>query len=370
MHTNVKKIIKIMEQIAPSNLALSWDNVGLLVGDENKMIENILLTLEVTPKVIEEAVDKNVDLIISHHPLIFKPLKKINTNDPISKMVIDMIQNNIQLYSAHTNLDISKAGTCYYMAELLELDRLKPLTVDHKEHLYKVQTFVPKEHLDSVKTAMTNAGAGQLENYEACTFIGEGIGQFKPLEGANPTIGSVGELESVEEYKLEAIVESSMLSKTLNAMIKAHPYEVPAYDVIKLENTTNEQGIGVVGYTQMQTIEAFAKILKEKINHEQLRVVGDLNKKISSVAIVTGAGSDYIKAASKKADILITGDLKYHEAHLASQLKIAVIDAGHYETEHIYMPRLKEILDEQFEEKSYDVNVMVTETNNNPFQLI
>lgn len=371
MHTNVKKIIKVMESIAPTYLAESWDNVGLLIGDENKMIENILVTLDVTPEVIEEAIEKNIDLIIAHHPLLFKPLKKVTAKDPIGAMVIKMIQNDIQLYAAHTNLDVSREGTCYYLAELLELERTKSLTTSYEQTLYKIETFVPKTHVENVKSALISSGVGHLENYDACLFTSEGMGQFRPNENANPHIGISGDLSLVEECKIEGLVKSNDLSKAINELKKAHPYEVPAYDLIKLENTYDPQGVGVVGYlSSSKTIEAFAEFVKEKMNHEQIRVVGDLKKKISSVAIVTGAGSDYIKVASQKADILITGDLKYHEAQLATQLKLAVIDAGHYETEHIYMPRLKQILDTHFEEKSYDVKVIMAETNNPVFQLI
>ncbi|MCH4887699.1 Nif3-like dinuclear metal center hexameric protein [Acidaminobacter sp. JC074] len=369
MHTNIKKVIKIMDQIAPRHLAESWDNVGLLVGDENKMVENILVALEVTDEVVEEAINKNIDLIITHHPLIFKPLKQINTNDPISKMVLKMIQNNINLFSAHTNLDISEVGTCHYLADLLELDRVDYLTTSHEDNLYKINCYVPESHLYIVKEALFKSGAGQYENYDSCAYEVKGQGQFRPLEGASPFVGEVGQVETTEEVRLEVIINRNDLSNALSAMIKAHPYEEPAYDVIKTEKKINQKGIGVYGYTST-TIKELCKELKDILECDHLKVIGDVNKKIASVAIVTGAGSDYIKAASKKVDVLITGDMKYHEAHYAKQVKLNVIDAGHFETENVYMPRLKTLLDINFEKKSYDINVMVSETNINPFQLI
>jgi len=369
MHTNIRKIMKVMESIAPTNLAESWDNVGLLVGDANKMVENIMVALEVTDEVIDEAISKNIDLIITHHPLIFKPLKQINTDDPISRMVLKMIQNNISLYSAHTNLDTSEVGTCHYLADLLELNRVDYLTQTIQDDLYKVQTGVPVENKDQVKEAITKAGAGQIGDYDSCTFESIGMGQFRPLEGADPHIGEVNQLESVQEAKIETVVTKDKLPQVLNALFKAHPYEEVAYDVIKLENGINKKGVGVYGYTR-KTIRELCDELKDILEVDNIRLVGDPDKKVSSVAIVTGAGSDYMKVASRKADVLITGDLKYHEAHYAKQLKLNVIDAGHFETENIYMPRLKVLLDQYFEEKSYDLNVMISETNINPFQLI
>lgn len=369
MYTNIRKVIKIMENIAPSHTAESWDNVGLLVGNENKMVENILVALEVTEEVINEAIEKNVDLIIVHHPLIYKPLKKITSNDPISNMVIKLIENNIALYAAHTNLDKSEVGTCAYIAELLELERTSYLTIDYKESLYKIQTFCPIKDTPNLKEKLTQAGAGQLGDYEACTFQTEGIGEFMPNAQANPYIGENNKLEQVEEIKIESIVTKDNLSKVINALIKNHPYEEPAYDIIKLENTTNEIGIGSLGYMKSLTLKELAKKTKEKLNANQIRVIGDLDKKVSKVAVVTGAGADYFKAA-KQADVLITGDIKYHEAQTALQKNINVIDAGHFETENIYMPRLKQLLDQNFEEKAYDINVHISNTDINPFQLI
>jgi dinuclear metal center YbgI/SA1388 family protein len=358
-----------MEQIAPSHLAESWDNVGLMIGDNNKMVENILVALEVTEEVIDEAINKNIDLIITHHPLIFKPLKKITTNDPIAKMVLRLIQNNINLFVSHTNLDVSEVGTCQYLADLLELERVSYLNTTSEDHLFKIQTGVPNSHKDRVKTALTKAGAGKIGDYDSCTFESNGTGQFRPLNGADPHIGEVGTLESVEETKIETVVTKDNLSNVLNALFKAHPYEEVAYDVIKLENSINKRGVGVYGYTN-KTITELANELKDILEMKHIRVIGDLNKKISSVAVVTGAGADYMRDAARRADVLITGDMKYHEAHYAKQLKLNVIDAGHFETENVYMPRLKVLLDSYFEEKSYDINVLVSETNINPFQLL
>lgn len=369
MHTNVKKVIKIMESIAPIHLAESWDNVGLLVGRENKMVENILLALEVTEGVIDEAIEKNVDLIITHHPLIFKPLKKINDKDPIGKMVLRLIENNINLYSAHTNLDSADEGTSYLLANQLMLDNQTVLDKSHSQNYFNVQVYVPSTHADQVRSTLTKNGLGEVGDYSECTFNTQGKSTFKPGNQSKPFIGNPDELEIVEETKIEGIVSESKLSTLIDKLIKVHPYEVPAYNIIKLNNTIKANGIGIVGHKQTSLL-ALNDEVKKVLKSDFTRVVGELDKKISRVAIVTGAGSDYIKIASKKADVLITGDIKYHEAHLAKQLGLMVIDAGHFETEVFYMDFLKDLLERRFELKSYDIQVSLSSTNINPFEKI
>lgn len=371
MHTNIKKITKLLESIAPNHLAEDWDNVGMMIGNENKMVENILLALDVTDEVIDEAIDINVDLIISHHPLIFKPLKKITTDDPISNMAINLIKNDIALFVAHTNLDAASDGTCQYIAELLELNKINILEESFSDTYYKLFVGVPVDQAHAVRDAMTKANAGKIGDYSECTFNTFGSGTFRPNGNANPFIGTAGELETVDEVKIETIVHQKDLSSVLSHMIDAHPYEVPAYDVIRLENKIESFGIGRIGRLDKQmTLEELAKIIKVLLKSEHVKIIGDVSKKVFNVAIVTGAGSDYLKVAAKKADVLITGDVKYHEAQLAKQLGLCVIDAGHFETENIYMNKLKEILDFEFEKKSYDINVSVSKENINPFSIL
>lgn len=369
MHTNVKKVMKIMEEIAPVHLAEAWDNVGLLIGRENKMVENILLALEVTEEVIDEAIEKNIDMIITHHPLIFKGLKKVNDKDPIAKMVLRLIENNINLYSAHTNLDSCDEGTSNFLANELGLENLSVLEESYDDTFYKLEVYVPLTDEEKLRQALTKLGLGEYQGYSKCTFNTKGTGRFQAGQGSNPHIGEIGLEEAVEEVKIEGIVHENQLDDVLHQLIKTHPYEVPAYNVLKLENSFNPKGIGLVGIKQTD-VETVSQNLKRILNSDFNRIVGDPSKKVSKIAIVTGAGADYIKIASKKADLLITGDLKYHEAHMAKQVGLTVIDAGHYETEVIYMSYLKNILDQRFEVKSYDIKVMVSDLNINPFQVI
>lgn len=360
-----------MEHIAPLHLKEDWDNVGLMVGYPNKMIENILVTLEVTEKVIDEAIDKNIDMIISHHPLIYTSLKKLVDNDPIAHMVMRLIKNNINLYVSHTNLDAAEEGTSKHIANLLDLSNIDYIDKTISEDYYKVQVFVPEDDEINVKKAMANAGAGTLGDYSECTFTSQGMGQFKPNKNADPHIGEANILTSVVESKIETMVHHKNLSQVLDKMIKAHPYEEPAYDVLKLENQINGQGVGMFGYLNKSiTLKDLSVLTKELLNAETVRFIGSPEKKISRVAIITGSGADHFKEVKQVADVLITGDIKYHEAQYALQLNLPVIDAGHFETEQIYIERLKEILERAFEEKSYDINVLVSETNINPFKAI
>ena len=350
MHTNTRKIMKVMEQIAPSNLKENWDNVGLMVGNQNKMVQNILLALEVTEEVIDEAINQNVDLIITHHPLIYKALKKIVDTDPISKMIIKLIKNDINLFVAHTNLDAAHEGTSQYVAELMNLSNITLLKEEHITQYYKIQVGLPTEHAKKVREAITKAGAGNIGDYSECTFTYFGTGTFKPGSNSNPFIGRKNELDVVEEVNIESIVQEKDLDNVISELVKVHPYEVPAYNIIKLENNLESFGIGRAGFLENKmNLKELAEKTKKILKGNFVKVIGDLEKKIFRVSVITGSGSDYIKIASKKSDVLITGDIKYHEAQLAKQLGLAIIDIGHYETENIYMTKLKEILDLEFE---------------------
>lgn len=371
MRTNSDSVAKVMEHLAPKALAESWDNVGLLIGHKNKMIQNVLVALEVTEAVIDEAIEKNVDMIIVHHPLIFKPLNVITEDDPISKMAIRLIKNDINLYVAHTNLDASSEGPSAYLAEALELNDVMVLDESTSSLWYKINVYVPTDQVEEVKEAMFRQGAGKIETYDHCAYSLKGQGQFRPLEGSNPFVGDKNTLTKVEETRVEMLVPENLVNTVIEAMVKAHPYEVPAYDVLKTERSFDNRGVGVYGQLgKPKTLKALSIDVKEILGLHNVRVVGDPDKMVHTVSVVAGAGADFMAVAKRKSDVLITGDVKYHEAHGALQMGLTVIDGGHYETEVFYMDRLKQILDRSFEEKSYDIQVMVSETDINPFNII
>lgn len=371
MFVNSKKIAKIIEELAPKYFAESWDNVGFQVGNINSEVDKVMVALEVTDAVIDEAIEKNVDLLLVHHPLIFKGLKRITTDDPIANMVMRMLKNGINLYVAHTNLDIAIGGTNDYICDLLELKDVAYLSQTHETTYYKLETFIPTDHTDNVREKMAASGAGRIDNYSDCTFKVSGTGTFKPLEGSTPFIGEKGALASVEEDKLEAIVEATVLDEVVNSMINAHPYEVPAYNVVKLDNKIESFGLGRYGVLEApMELESFVELVKEKLGMDQIRYVASKQGFVRRIGICTGAGSDLMTLAQKKGcDVYITGDLKYHEAQLAKQLNLNVIDGGHYETENIYAAYMAEKLSEIFGHKGYDVAVIPSETNINPFSI-
>ncbi len=372
MSIKCSEVVNIMEDIAPSYLAEDWDNIGLQIGNKEKEIKKILVCLEVNKAIVEEAVEKEIDIIISHHPLIFKPLKRIVNTDPIANVVRELIKNDINLYCAHTNLDIAKGGTSDYLSSLIGLKDLSLLTITHNKKYYKLVVFVPKESVNDVRNAIGSAGAGNIGNYSHCTFQSQGEGRFKPLEGSNPYIGSINNIEKVEEYRLESIVPENNLCNVLNEMIIAHPYEEVAYDIIPLANKYEEQGLGRIGYLDHPlTLKELSIKLKDILNTNHIRFIGDKDRSIHKIAICTGSGSDFIKdAQSKGCDCYITGDIKYHEAQFAKDLGIAIIDGGHYETEHIITTPLRNYLKKEIDNKGYNVEVITTKIDINPFTTI
>lgn len=369
MLINSKKIIKLLEGFAPKKLAESWDNVGFQIGNSNHEIDKIMLTLEITDEVIEEAIAKNVDLIVTHHPLIFSGIKSITDDSAMGKKIIKLMKHSINVYASHTNLDVADGGLNDYLCELLGLKRVSILKNNYEEKYYKLTTFLPHEDAEKLREEVCKAGAGSIGNYSDCSFSLEGKGTFKPLEGSDPHIGRKGQLEYVEESRMEFIVSHDKLSKVISSLVSNHPYETPAYDLIKLENKIESHGIGRYGFLEnpMDT-EDFIRHVKEKLDIPFVKLVGSAEGKIYKVGLCTGSGSDYIRdAKALSCDIYISGDIKYHEGQIASEIGIKVLDTGHYETEAIYMDRLKEILVNACEKKGYDVKIITAETCTNFF---
>ncbi|WZL74662.1 Nif3-like dinuclear metal center hexameric protein [Clostridiaceae bacterium 35-E11] len=372
MSENARKIVEIMEMIAPSYLAETWDNVGLQIGDLHKTIHKILVCLEITDSIIDEAVSKKVDMIICHHPLLFQPVKAIRKDNPIGKMIHQLVRHDIVLYCAHTNLDIVLGGTNDILAQILNVRETKPLVSMNKEKYYKLCVYVPKPHVEEVRDALCSTDAGHIGNYSHCTFQIEGVGTFKPLEGTNPFIGTCGTVERVSEYKVETIVSGGNLNEAIENMQKAHPYEEVAYDVIPLKNDIVKYGLGRVGeFTEAIRLSLLCEEIKQKLGMKYIRFVGDANKQIKKIGLCTGSGAEFIYDAYEAGcDCYITGDVKYHDAQYATGLGIAVIDAGHFETENIMGRTLVQRLNKIIEEKGFHVEVILSNTCINPFQTI
>ncbi len=372
MRINSSNVIKILESFSPEIYAQDWDNVGFQIGNINRKIDKIMIALEVTPQIIEEAIDESVDLIITHHPLIFRPLNRIVASDPIGEMVLHLIQNNINLIAAHTNLDASPIGLNAYLAKKIELKRITNLSDAYKNEYVKFVIYVPKDFQEKMVSVLEAAGAGSIGNYSGCTFNTNGTGTFRPLEDSNPAIGEMGVFENVDEVKIETIVEKGNLQSVLKKAVKAHPYETPAYDIIPLLNEFENPSMGLIGYlNESATLKSFATDLKTILASQSIRIIEAGKRQINKVALCTGASSEFIGIAAKSgADVFITGDIKYHEAQYAKQLGLHVIDAGHYDTEQFYMEEFERIIRQKFESADYEVAVIRSKIDINPFQTI
>jgi dinuclear metal center YbgI/SA1388 family protein len=364
MSVKLNVIIGAINRIAPENLAEDWDNVGLQVGSRQQLINRILLTLDVTESVVTEAVNRKADLILAHHPFIFNGLKTLATDHEKGRNIEKLIKNDISVYVAHTNLDKAEFGLNQYLADLLGLENITTLEPADPEVYYKIVVFTPLEATNRIVEVMGKNGAGSLGNYDSCTYRTNGIGTFRPLEGSAPYIGTENQLVSVAEDRIEAIVKRRDIKNLISQVKKNHPYEEMAYDVIPLENGRfiNQSGLGKMGILK-EAVDStgFIELLKNRLKLESLRGAGAMPQKIKRVAICSGAGADLIGLAkSRRADVLVTGDLKHHDGQRALENNFWVLDAGHYGTEKWAKSCFKKILQQELGEECPEL--MVAET--------
>lgn len=328
----VKEIASAIEKVAPLYLQESYDNAGMQVGDPDSVITGVVLCTDVRECIVDEAIACGANLIVSHHPLIFHGLKKLTGRNYVERTVLKAIRHGVSIYCAHTNLDNARGGVSYKMAEKLGLANVQVL--DPQEGtLRKIVVFVPVAYAASVEQAMWQAGAGRQGDYDQCSYRVEGEGRFHALEGANPFAGAVGECHVEKEVRVEVIANRACCASVVEAMLAAHPYEEPAFDVIPLENADAYSGSGVIGDVEETDAERFLHRLKEAFGVTTVRYSGDLDRKVRRVALCGGAGSFLAgKAMAKGADVYVTGDMKYHEFQ-GSEHRIILADIGHYESE-------------------------------------
>lgn len=363
-----KEVIKYLESWAPKEIAWQNDNVGLQVGNPNKKIKNIMLSLELTTDVLQQAIRKRCNLILTHHPLIFYPIKKIELNKDQNYALIEkLIKNDICLYASHTNLDFTKHGVSFQLAKKIGLQNIAFLK-NLKANQFKLSVFVPETHVEKVASAIFSAGGGIIGEYSNCSFRNEGLGTFKGSSLSNPQIGKKGSYEKVKETKLEVLVDSWKLKKVLHSMITAHPYEEPAYDIYPLDNLNVNYGAGAIGiYEKELTITEFLSLVAKKLKSKNLRYIGGSKRKIKNVAVCGGSGSDLIQdAINKSADAFITADIKYHTFHSALG-KILLVDAGHYETEIPIIGEMHSRLT-KFLKDNYHIKIFKYSGNTNPIK--
>lgn len=337
----IRDIARALEAWAPPGSAQSYDNVGLQVGDPRRTVERGLIALDLTPQVIDEAQRFGATLIVTHHPLIFRPLKSVTASGFVPGLALRLAEAGIALYSIHTNLDAAPGGVSFALAEQLGLQDVRFLE-RAAESLYKLATFVPAAHFETVRTALALAGAGRIGEYDACAFALDGRGFFRPGAAANPHIGTAGgRLETVEEVRLEVEVSRWDLGRVLDALKTAHPYEEVAYDVYPVLQTHTRVGLGAIGKLPVpQPLPAFLAHVADCLDVAALRYAGDPESSIDTVAVCGGAGSDFIRSAfAAGANAYVTADVTYHRffevLDETGHSRMALIDAGHYETEAV-----------------------------------
>ncbi len=358
----IKDVVSSLESMAPLSLQEGYDNAGLLIGNEETTCTGILISLDATSAVIDEAIRKNCNLIVSHHPIIFSGLKKIIGKSYVQKVVINAIKNDISVYAIHTNLDNIVGGVNGRIAQLLELENVAIL-LPKEDQLKKLYTFVPSAHSDKVRQAIFDAGGGHIGNYEECSFNAGGFGTFKAGLGTDPFVGKQGITHKEDELKVEVIFPSWLENEIIKGLLAAHPYEEVAYDIIQLENRLLTVGSGLIGNLKNPLNETeFLSLLKHKFGLQVIKHTRLLNRPVSKIAVCGGAGSFLIPSAlATGADIFVTSDIKYHEFFNAND-KMVIADIGHYESEQFTINLLQEFLVQKFPTFA----VLKTEVNTNP----
>lgn len=360
--TKIKDIIQYLETFAPPSYQEDYDNSGLIVGNRQNELTGAIISLDCIKAVVDEAINKGCNLIIAHHPIVFRGLKKLTGTNYIEQTVIQAVKHDIAIYSVHTNLDNISSGVNKKIADKLGLQHTKILRPKN-DTLNKLTTFIPKENTEIVMAKIHEAGAGVIGNYTHCSYRMDGIGTFLPVEEANPAIGEIGQLEKVNEDRVEVIFPAYLRKTILAALFKAHPYEEVAYYLHNLANTDNNVGSGMIGELATSVDSSkFLKQIKINLNTQVIRHTSLVRDEIKKVALCGGAGSFLLKdAIAQNADVFISGDFKYHEFFDADD-RIIIADIGHYESEQF----TKELIYEKLSEKFTNIALHFTKVITNP----
>ena len=359
----IKEITSILENIAPLSYQESYDNSGLIVGSPNDEVNRALLCLDSVQEVIEEAIEKNCQLVIAHHPIVFSGLKKLNGKNYIERVVMKAIKNDIAIYACHTNLDnVMKNGVNQKIAEKLGLKNTKILSPKIQK-MSKLVVYSPKDNAETVRKNLFANGAGNISDYSNCSFNSEGQGSYLPGESTNPAFGKKGQTNFMDETKIEVVVMNQDANRIVAEVNKVHPYEEVAYEIISMTNPTPHIGSGMIGEleSEMETME-FLSFLKKKMKTECIRYTNPHKKTVNKIALCGGAGSFLLEDAKRQgADIFITGDYKYHQFFDAEN-EIIIADIGHYESEQFTIDLFAEILSSN----NSELEIVKTEINTNP----
>ncbi len=360
----------IIEEWAPRTIAWEKDNVGLQCGNPDAPVRRILVSLDITPDLLREAVRRRVNMIVSHHPLLFHPLRQVNTATRQGDMVSTAIRHRIVLYAAHTNLDFTRGGTSFVLAETLGLREIRFLAQETAP-FKKIVTFVPHADTERVATAMSAAGGGRIGHYDACSFRTAGTGTFRGDEYSSPRIGARGRVQRVEELRLEMLVDERHLSDVLGALRATHPYEEVAFDVYPLDNLHPDAGMGAIGTLPAPLSPgAFLRRTRKALHAGPLRYARGTGAPIRQVAVCGGSGSDLLpNAIASGAQAFVTADIRYHSYHEAAG-RICLVDAGHYETELPVVAAVARRLQQSLHLHHPRVQVLASSTRTSPIGIV
>lgn len=365
----IQDVMRYLEELAPLQYAEDFDNVGLLVGDKNTKITNVLVSLDTLETVVDEAIKKNCNLIVSFHPIVFKGLKKINGDSYVERTVIKAIQHNIAIYAIHTALDNAWTGVNAILCKVLDLKK-QGILVPKNNTIHKLVTFVPNKDAEKVRTALFNAGAGNIGNYNNCSFNVKGLGSFKGNNDSNPVIGKKGSLHYEEETMISVSFQKHLEKTILENLFQHHPYEEVAYEITTLNNYNQHIGLGMIAEleNEIPTIQ-FLDNVKTKLNIPIIKHSQLCKSHVKRVAVLGGSGSFAIKhAINAKVDIFLTADLKYHD-FFSAENKIVIADVGHYESEQFTKNYLVDYLSKKitnFAPALQESKVLLSTTNTNP----
>ncbi len=340
----LKEIVELIESFAPLQYQESYDNSGLAVGDGDMEITRVLLCTDISSEVIDEAVQQGANLVLSHHPVIFSPLKRLTGKTSTERIILRAIQNNIALYCAHTNMDNILDGVNHKICEKIGTQHNRILA-PMPNRLRKLVTYVPADHAEAVRNALFSAGAGHIGKYDSCSYNLEGTGSFRAQEGALPYAGKIGDLHFENEIRIETVFPAEIKNKVIGALLRAHPYEEVAYDIYSLENTYERAGAGMIGELDQEMDEqTFMQHVKAAFQCKAIRHSNLTGRKIKKVAVCGGSGAFMIHdAISAGADVFVTGEIKYHQ-FFEAEGQILLLDIGHYESEKFTIEIFYDIL--------------------------
>ena len=368
----IQDVIGFLEDWAPPHLAEDWDEVGLQIGDPDRSLNSVLLSLDPSLEALHKAKSLEVQLLVTHHPLFFKPLKRLLYQDPLTQFVKLALEHDVAVFSAHTNLDATSGGVNDALARVLEIEVQDVLLEEPVERMAKLVIFTPEEFLNPVRQAVFSAGGGRMGHYSGCSFNLPGTGTYTPMEGALPFEGKVGVMNEALEVRVEVLVPRERIREIVAKVREVHPYEEMAYDVVPLLNPTHSGGVGRLGkLPEPMTLDQLAPMVSDRLGLERIKVVGDRLKPIQIVALCGGSGASlYPHALGKGADLFITGEFTYHQALEASARGLALLDVGHFASERPVLNELSVVLERRFKPLQPEFNAVVFQEEKDVFQYI